>query len=284
MTSPQPTAAAAPTNPPSKVALPKTDALDAVLTALFAIWFGLTLLVFEAVQQIALKISPRLHERSVVGLNRSLLFALKLAGARFNTEYRGRPSADRPLIIISNHQSLFDIPLLHLTFVEHYPRYIAKKELVTRWLPSVTFNLRHGGSAIIDRSDPRQALPEIKRVAEIVNRDKRALVLFPEGTRGRDGQLKPFKTGGLSALLRSAPDAEIVPVTIDNSWILVARKFGPIPRGIKIKVIVDPPLDRAVYADADTVAERVHALVQTNLASIRGLPPEAVLAAPKSNS
>lgn len=261
--------------------LPAVDWLDHVLLVPFVLWFLGTLLLFEVIQRVCLLISPRLQEISVVGLNRSILFALKLAGIRFETEYRGQPSADKPLVIISNHQSLFDIPLLHLTFVEHYPRYIAKKELVDKWLPSVTFNLKRGGSAIIDRSDPRQALPEIKRVAEIINRTKRALTIFPEGTRARDGKLKIFKTGGLSALLRGAPDAQIIPVTIENSWKVVARKFGPLPRGTVIKVIIDQPLDRSKIEKADEVAAAVHEIVQKNLAELRGVSPEAVLAPAK---
>ena len=259
----------------------KSNPLNYFFTILFAIWFAGTLLLFELIQRLAILVSPRLHELSIVGLNRSILFALKLAGVTFDTEYRYRPPADKPLIIISNHQSLFDIPLLHHTFVEHYPRYVAKKELTTKWIPSVTYNLRHGGNCIIDRSDPRQALPEIKRIGEWVNSNHRGIVIFPEGTRGRDGRLKQFKAGGLSALLRGAPDAEIVPVTIDNSWIVVARKFGPIPFGTHVKVIISPPLKRDENENADTVAQAAHGIIQQNLAAIRGVDPAVVLAPPK---
>ena len=108
-------------------------------------------------------------------------------------------------------------------------KFISKIEL-GKGIPSVSYNLRHGGSALIDRKDPKQALPEIKKVAELVNNNNYSVVIFPEGTRSKTGTPKPFAVNGLKMLYKFAPDAYFLPITINNSWKMT--KFGTFPLGL----------------------------------------------------
>ena len=85
-------------------------------------------------------------------------------------------------------------------------------------IPSVSYNLRHGGSVLIDRSKPILALERIKNFATQVQENRWAAVIFPEGTRSRDGKPKKFNSKGLLTLFEQIPDATVVALSINNSW------------------------------------------------------------------
>ncbi len=144
--------------------------------------------------------------------------------------------ADRPLIIVSNHQSLFDIPPFSWYMRKHHVKFVSKKEL-GKGIPAVSFNLRHGGSVLIDRKNPKQALPALKAFAQYLEREKHSAVIFPEGTRSRNGVPKRFSPNGLKMMVKYAPSALVVPVTINNSWKLL--EYGNFPMGVGVKVTFD---------------------------------------------
>ena len=118
---------------------------------------------------------------------------------------------DGPVIFMSNHQSNFDI----LSLLAAMPRrfyWIAKKELFE--IPVFGHSMRRGGYIPLDRSDGRKALQSMENAAAII-RQGSSVVMFPEGTRTRDGQLLPFKRGGF-VLARKA-GVPVIPVTINGS-------------------------------------------------------------------
>lgn len=139
----------------------------------------------------------------------------------------------KPLIIVANHQSLHDITTIIWFLRKTHPKFISKIEL-GKGIPSVSYNLRHGGSALIDRKDPKQALSEIKKCAEFINNNKYGVVIFPEGTRSKTGIPKPFSVNGLKMLYKFAPDAYVLPITINNSWKMT--KFGQFPLGLGVNL------------------------------------------------
>ena len=59
-------------------------------------------------------------------------------------------------------------------------------------------------------------------------------VIFPEGTRAKNGQLKPFAVGGVATLLKKVPQALVVPIAINGSWKLVQYGKFPLSAGQKI--------------------------------------------------
>lgn len=171
-----------------------------------------------------------------------LISSLYLIGVRYKFS-KGQLPKDKPLIIISNHQSMYDIPIIGYLLAEHHPKYVTKKELASG-IPSISFNIRHGGSAVIDRNDSKQALMALKEFGEYIEKNNRAACIFPEGTRSRTGEVKPFKPKGLMMLLRSAPNAIIVPVAIDGAWEMMRYNAFPIPFGMKISATVLPIISR----------------------------------------
>jgi 1-acyl-sn-glycerol-3-phosphate acyltransferase len=127
-------------------------------------------------------------------------------------QLRGREYLpDGPFILMSNHQSNFDI----LALIATIPRriyWIAKKELFD--IPVFGSSMRRGGYIPLDRSDGRKALRSMENAAAII-RQGSSVVMFPEGTRSRDGRLLPFKRGGFMLAVRAG--VPVIPVTINGS-------------------------------------------------------------------
>ncbi len=137
---------------------------------------------------------------------------------------------------------------------KYHPKFIAKKEL-GRSFPSISFNLNHGGSVLINRKNPRQAIPALTQFAQRVAQKNWAAVIFPEGTRSKLGAPKAFITTGLKVLLKNIPDGVFVPVTINNSWKLL--RYGPFPvnAGVHLSLKVHEPLTASAMADDELLAE-----------------------------
>lgn len=127
-----------------------------------------------------------------------------------------------------------------------HPKFISKIEL-GNGIPSISYNLQHGGSILIDRKDPEQALAEMTKFAKYLVKYNRSGVIFPEGTRSRDGNPKTFHRKGLTTLLKNAPEAYVLPITVNNSWKLQRYGMFPMPLGIRLKHIVHPVLKVSDY-------------------------------------
>jgi 1-acyl-sn-glycerol-3-phosphate acyltransferase len=137
------------------------------------------------------------------------------------------------LIIASNHQSWYDITTIGWFLRKIHPKYVSKIEL-GRGIPSISYNLRHGGSALIDRKDGKQALDAIRQLAEYIETHKRSAVIFPEGTRSKTGKPRHFAENGLKILCKYASSAFVVPITINNTWKMT--RWGSFPLGVGNKI------------------------------------------------
>lgn len=223
------------------------------LTFIYAIFFLLTLLIFHPIQWFCLNVfGYQAHKFSVDWLQFFILRCLNVLGTRFTFQNDFNIPTNRPLIIVANHQSMYDIPPIIWFMRKHHPKFISKKELGTG-IPSVSYNLRHGGSVLIDRKNPKQSLPAIMKFGEYIELNKRSAVIFPEGTRSKNGEPKPFQTKGLDMLFKKIPSAIIVPITINNSWKML--RYGKFPMGIgnHLKFKVQQPIDLADYSGNELV-------------------------------
>ena len=212
------------------------------LTLIYLVCFGLILVVFHPIQWVCLNVfGYEAHKKSVSLMNWLIMRCTNILGTRYSLTLPETMPVHGPLIIVTNHQSLYDIPPIIWYFRRYHPKFVSKKEL-GRGIPSVSFNLRHGGSVLIDRNDRRQAAEELANLGAYIQRTGRSAVIFPEGTRSRTGAPKPFRTLGLLTLLKHAPDAWILPITINNSWKMF--RYGKFPNGIgsHIQFTVHPPL------------------------------------------
>lgn len=202
------------------------------------------------------------HKRSVSVLNWFLMRCLNILGTRFTFRNSFTIPAHRPLIIVTNHQSMYDIPPIIWYMRKHHPKFVSKKEL-GKGLPSVSFNLRHGGSALIDRKDGVQALAEIGKLGKYIETHSRSAVIFPEGTRSRDGHPKKFKPTGLKSLLKNAPSALIVPISINNSWKLL--RYGKFPMGLGCHLTFDVHQPIENQGDADMIINNVEETIKSGI-------------------
>jgi 1-acyl-sn-glycerol-3-phosphate acyltransferase len=242
--------------------------LDWPATLALAVVFGLILVVFEPIQWVAKAFGKRPHDWVVACLGTALVTAFRITGLRISVDRSPRVLPHTPYLIISNHQSMFDIALLLHLFFTNFPKFVSKRELA-RLIPSVSYNLKHGGNCLIDRDDAGQAVEAIAELGRRVERRGVSAVIFPEGTRARRGELRPFKSRGTVALLAAAPSTAIVPVTIESSWRLMQANFWPIPFGVRLTVRIDDPIPRRPETDLAVLVEEVRTQIADNLTRMR---------------
>ena len=132
---------------------------------------------------------------------------LKLAGV--GVEVRGAGNIpEGPVVFAANHIGTFDIPVVQANLPKQF-RWVAKKSLFS--IPIVGWAMTLGGYVPIDMENARAAVRSIKAASEKI-RSGTSVLIFPEGTRNRTGEMLPFKRGGFMLALKSG--APVVPVSI----------------------------------------------------------------------
>jgi 1-acyl-sn-glycerol-3-phosphate acyltransferase len=230
--------------------------LSWLATLVFLPAFGLVMVVFDVAQRIARLFGQRPQEYVASALQWTLVHTFGICNARLVVERHPAVQPWTSYIIISNHQSMFDIPILGSLFFSNFPKYVSKREL-GKWIPSVSYNLRRGGHVLIDRGDAPAAIEAIRELGRRVAAGRASAMIFPEGTRARHGELGRFKPAGTLALLTEAPATPVVAVAIDESWRLLKHNFLPVPWGIRVRVHIGAPIPRSPNEDPAQLLERV---------------------------
>ncbi len=217
--------------------------LGYIFTPVHYLFFGLVLCVFHPIQWVSLKLGGlEAHKKSVDLMNLFLISTYYILGSRIRFSNKFNLPVNRPIIFIANHQSMYDIPPLIWFLRKYHAKFISKIEL-TRGIPSISFNLKYGGGANIDRKDSKQAISEILKLGERMKQQNWSAVIFPEGTRSRDGRLKQFAIGGVATLLKRCPNALIVPIAIKGSWKFVQYGSFPLSFGKNMSWTVLEPIE-----------------------------------------
>lgn len=175
-------------------------------------------------------------------------------------------------VFMVNHQSHIDIPVLVQSLRAFQLRWIAKRELL--WVPFFGWAMWAGKHITVNRSDRFDALGSLNKAKERM-KGGISLVVFPEGTRSSDGNLLPFKRGGL--LLAVKTQTPIVPVTISGSCAILPKGDWRIRKG-RIEVTVGACLSMENHRPGTLRALSLH--VQELIAN--NLQAAAQLRAPKS--
>jgi 1-acyl-sn-glycerol-3-phosphate acyltransferase len=228
---------------------------DWVFTIPTLVAFGLSLAVFDIAGRIALLFGLRPFEWTMAALQRTLLAVFGISGVRFDVEGLDRFDPSGGYLFVSNHQSMYDVPIFGGILIRNFPKYVAKRSLA-RGIPSISLNLRRGGNALIDRGDRVQAMAAITAMAADCERRNVSAVIFPEGTRSRDGSLGNYRVGGVAALMEGAPDLEIIPTVIDGSWKVFLHNMFPVPFGTHVKVAFGTPIARDSDDDPGAVVDQ----------------------------
>lgn len=207
-----------------------------LFSSIFGLIFFLLLLIFHPLQWIGLKIGYKSHKNVVDLLNWFLTKSLLVLGNTVHFTKKYFIPENKTIIFVANHQSLFDIPPIIWYLRKHHAKFVSKIEL-GKGIPSVSFNLKYGGAALINRKDQKQALTEINKFGERIHNNKWSAVIFPEGTRSRTGKPKKFYVNGLKMIIKQNPEAYIVPISINNSWKVF--KYGLFPFGMFNKIMIE---------------------------------------------
>lgn len=166
---------------------------------------------------------------------------LWICGIKIRAEGLENISAQMPYIYMTNHQSYFDIFALLATLSVNF-KFIMKQELMK--IPILGFTMRNAGYIGIERKDPRKAIKSMNAVAEKIKHGT-SILIFPEGTRSKDGRLLPLKKGGFHLALKSG--CKIVPIGISNSHRIVPKGSLKINRG-SIHLRVGRPISTSPYS------------------------------------
>lgn len=229
--------------------------LGYILTPFTAIAFFLVLVIFQPIQWICFRFfGYAAHKRSVDILNFFLFSTFYLTGNTVTFINNQNLPVGRPIIFLSNHQSLLDISPLIYYLRRYHAKFISKIEL-TKGIPSISYNLKHGGGANINRKDPRQSMTEMMKLGERMKTNNWSAVIFPEGTRSKDGMVKTFQSAGVAMLLKKCPDALLVPIAIKNSWKVVEYGFYPLNTFTSMSWTVLEPMEPGKTPVAELVLE-----------------------------
>ena len=223
--------------------------------------FGLCLVIFHPIQWICFNVfGYQAHKKSVDYLNFFLVKCTNILGTTYRFENLNSIPKNVPLIVVANHQSMYDIIAIIWYMRRYHCKFVSKKELGSG-IPSVSYNLRHGGSVLIDRKDPKQAIPTIKGLSEYIEKNTRSAVIFPEGTRSKTGKPKEFAQSGLKILCKYAPSAYVVPISINNSWKMA--RFGAFPMGLgnRLTFTIHEPMAVKDYAFEELIKKTEAAVI-----------------------
>ena len=183
---------------------------------------------------------------------------LKTTGVRVQVEGLDRVRLGTTYVFVSNHQSIYDIPVLFAS-LPFQLRIIAKESLAR--FPVLGWHLRRGGHLFVDRQHPDRA-GILKRWRALVS-EGLSLIIFAEGTRSPDGRVARFKAG--SFLLAIEAGLPVVPVAVIGTRAVMPKgRLRTEPADVALVVhdpIQPPALDAPTSQDAKALADRVYAIV-----------------------
>ena len=196
--------------------------------------------------------------------------------SRVNPAWRIRvggvdPAALRhPYVVVSNHQSNADIPVISRLPWEM--KWVAKRALFD--LPVFGWLMRMAGDVPVDRGDAESRASVLRRARQKLDAGC-SVMFFAEGTRSKDGRVKPFHEGAFRLAVQAG--VPVLPLAIDGTMDALPKhgwRFG----GASIRLEVLEPVPTAGLTDADVPAlrDRVRQRVVERIAEWRGVPPEAV--------
>lgn len=227
--------------------------------------FRLTLIVFLTVPLALLTVLFGLFDPNGKHVYRISQFwawsVLRAGGVALRVEGLERLDPNRQYVFMVNHQSNVDIPVLVRSFPMFQLRWVAKRELL--WVPFFGWAMWASKHIAVDRSKPSDALKSLQRAKARIAAGI-SVVIFPEGTRSRDGKLLPFKKGGF--LLAAQSGAAIVPVTINGSGALLPSGAWRLQSGV-IEVIVGEAVSVEGYRPGNLrlLSEKVRAQMASHL-------------------
>jgi len=195
---------------------------------------------------------------------------LATTGVRVSTQGMDRLEPGRTYVFVANHQSIYDIPILFWS-LPYQLRIIAKDSLGN--VPFLGWHLRRTGHMLVDRRHPDPT--RIFGWAARLMSNGLSLIVFPEGTRSRDGRVARFKGGSFYLALEAG--LPVVPLSVVGSrHVMLKGRLTTYPG--EVRLIVHEPIDTRglVRSDAKEFGERVRRIIAPDAEADLGAEPPHV--------
>jgi len=228
-----------------------------------------TLLAGLVIVFFTLLLIPLLLVCYLFGLTRPLFglarFALRLtafvAGLKIAVSGREHVDRKRTYVFMSNHLSFIDGPLLFL-LIPQPARVILKKTLFR--IPVIGLGMSYLGFVPVNRKAVKQGRLAIERAVHLMRHRNYSFLIFPEGTRSRDGRMQRFKRGGF--FLAAEAGVPILPISLEGTFGLMPRGSFFV-RGGKIRVRFHPclPVGRPDEESLADIMDKTRAAISSGL-------------------
>lgn len=191
---------------------------------------------------------------------------LRASGTKLTVEGREHVDPSRSYVVVANHLSTLDIMVCFLA-VEVPIRYLAKKELFR--IPLLAQAMRSVGIIEVDRAARGAIHNSVNRQAKELIAHNRSLIIYAEGTRPRDGVMRPFKKGAFTMAIAS--QLPVLPLSIHGTY-EAAVPGRPWFRGGPVTAVIDPPIPTAglTQANADALRDRVQEIIAKRVSDLGG--------------
>ena len=181
---------------------------------------------------------------------------LKASFVEFKIEGEENIKSNTHYFFAANHESEFDIPLV---FAAIKLQMVAISKIELKNIPFLGWAMQAAGHIFVNRKNHVSALKSMEKARESMSQNPRSVIIFPEGTRSKDGQILPFKKGGL--ILAMNLKMEVVPLGIIGTRTLIQNKFSS--KNDTLKLIIGKPIKTSSlnYVDRNTFVKSVRSEV-----------------------
>lgn len=192
---------------------------------------------------------------------------LKILGIKIIVKGGELPPKGRNYVFMCNHQSQLDIPVLETLLKDYEIRFLAKKSLFD--IPFFGWGIKALGYIPVEREDPKEGLKSLLACIEKL-KEGISLVIFPEGTRSKEGELLPFKRAGFLIPIKAGVD--LCPVVLWGTLKILPK--GALWFRLKereVKIFLGPVISIKDYTtgDKNLLAERVRAYMEEGLKRLK---------------
>jgi 1-acyl-sn-glycerol-3-phosphate acyltransferase len=178
---------------------------------------------------------------------------LLVSGVKVKVEGIEKISKDGSYVFVSNHLSYMDTPVALANIPVQF-RFLAKRGLFQ--IPFLGWHLARAGHIRVPREDARAAVKTMNVAAQVVRDFGISLLIFPEGGRSRDGEMRPFKEGAAFIAVRAG--VPLVPMCLKGTREILPFGSGHIRPGTVTMRIGDPiPTDHATDRDRARLTEEL---------------------------
>jgi 1-acyl-sn-glycerol-3-phosphate acyltransferase len=239
------------------------------------IWSTIVLLLLLGLPLMAVR---RLFDRDPAHYGTGYLFrrigkAMTVVNPAWKIHISGGPVLNprNPYIVVSNHQSLADIPII--SNLPWEMKWVAKKELFS--LPVVGWMLKLAGDIGVDRRNARsgaQALIKAQRILGL----HCSVMIFPEGTRTADGRVRAFTDGAFHLAVKTK--TPILPIALEGSMLCIPKHGWKFGEPSDIELVILPPVDTSslTLQDVPALREKIRTQIMETIAARRNVPVDRV--------